>query len=97
MVAAFTGRGHCHFAFAVGMLSFPATLVAYLLVVPDRGTTGAAIVTSISYSAAALLAALLFFRSVRSPVREVLLPRRSDIRDYERFARRLRSLRLARS
>jgi O-antigen/teichoic acid export membrane protein len=90
MVAAFTGRGHPHYALAVGRLSFPATLLAYLLVIPDSGTTGAAIVSSISYSMAALLAAALFFRSVHIPVREVLLPTRGDIRDYERFAKRLR-------
>jgi O-antigen/teichoic acid export membrane protein len=96
MVAAFTGRGHPHFALAVGLLSFPATLVAYLLVIPEHGTTGAAIVSSISYVTAALLAALLFFRTVDTSVREVLVPTRADIRDYRRFAGRLRKTRLER-
>jgi O-antigen/teichoic acid export membrane protein len=91
MVASFTGRGHPHYALAVGMLSFPATLIAYLLVIPDGGTTGAAIVTSVSYVLAAGLAALLFFRTVGVGKREVLIPTRSDVRDYERFAARLRS------
>ena len=97
MVASFTGRGHPHYALAVGLLSFPATLIAYLLVIPDFGTTGAAVVTSISYATAALLAAVLFFRTVHTSRREALLPTRADIRDYEAFARRLRSLRPARS
>jgi O-antigen/teichoic acid export membrane protein len=48
MVASFTGRDHPHYALAVGVLSFPATLIAYLLVIPDFGTTGAAVVTSLS-------------------------------------------------
>jgi O-antigen/teichoic acid export membrane protein len=90
MVAAFTGRGHPHFALAVGLLSFPATLIAYLLVIPDHGTVGAAIVSSASYVTAALLAAMLFFSTVKTPVREVLLPTRADAVDYKQFADRLR-------
>jgi O-antigen/teichoic acid export membrane protein len=97
MVAAFTGRGHPHFALAVGLLSFPATLVAYLLVIPEHGTTGAAVVSSISYVSAALLAAALFFRTVDASVREVLVPTKADIRDYLQFARRLRRTRLKRT
>lgn len=58
--------------------------------IPDFGTTGAAVVTSLSYATAALLAAVLFFRTVHASRREVLVPTREDIRDYERFARRLR-------
>ena len=91
MVAAFTGRGHPHFALAVGLLSFPATLVAYLLVIPEYGTVGAAIVSSASYTAAALLAGVLFFSTVKMPVRELLVPTRADAADYKRFADRLRS------
>ena len=60
--------------------------------IPDFGTTGAAVVTSISYATAALLAAVLFFRTVHTSRREALVPTRADIRDYEAFARRLRSL-----
>ena len=97
MVASFTGRGHPHYALAVGLLSFPATLVAYLLVIPDYGTTGAAVVTSISYAAAALLAAVLFFRTVHTSRREALMPTRADVRDYEAYARRLRAVRPSRS
>ncbi|MGA8926732.1 MAG: polysaccharide biosynthesis C-terminal domain-containing protein [Solirubrobacterales bacterium] len=97
MVASFTGRGHPHYALAVGLLSFPATLVAYLLVIPDYGTTGAAVVTSLSYAAAALLAAVLFFRTIHTSRREALMPTRADVRDYENYARRLRSMRPSRS
>ncbi|MGH2956185.1 MAG: lipopolysaccharide biosynthesis protein [Solirubrobacterales bacterium] len=91
MVAAFTGRGHRRQALAVGMVSFPATLVAYLLVVPDHGTLGAALVSSGSYVLAALLAGLLFFSTMRASVRQTLVPTRADAADYRRFAARLRS------
>jgi O-antigen/teichoic acid export membrane protein len=90
MVASFTGRGHRHYALAVGVVSFPVTIIAYLLVIPEAGTTGAAIVTSVSYLLAAGLSALLFFSTVRTSLRETLIPTRADMRDYKRFVARLR-------
>ncbi len=61
MVAAFTGRGAANQALLVGLVSFPLTLVAFLLVIPDHGATGAALVSCGSYIAVSLLvrAALL--------------------------------------
>ena len=49
MVAAFTGRGAANDALLVGLVSFPLTFVAFLLVIPDHGSTGAAIVSCCSY------------------------------------------------
>ena len=89
MVAAFTGRGHRRQALAVGMLSFPVTLAAYLLVIPDHGTIGAAVVSSASYVLAALLAAALFFSTMKISARRALVPTRSDAADYWGFAQRL--------
>ncbi len=52
MVAAFTGEGAANEALFVGLVSFPLTFVAFLLVIPDHGSTGAAIVSCCSYVAA---------------------------------------------
>jgi O-antigen/teichoic acid export membrane protein len=90
MVAAFTGRGAANQALLVGLVSFPLTLVAFLLVIPDHGSTGAAVVSCCSYVAASLLAAYLFFRSTGTPVASALLPRSDDLRDYVQLARRAR-------
>jgi O-antigen/teichoic acid export membrane protein len=90
MVAAFTGHGAANQALLVGLVSFPLTLVAFLLVIPDHGQTGAAIVSCCSYVAASLLAASLFFRSTRIPLTAALVPRASDLRDYADLARRAR-------
>src|SRR5262249_55184622 len=54
MVAAFTGRGAANHALLVGVVSFPLTLIAFLLVIPDHGDTGAAIVSCCSYALAAV-------------------------------------------
>ena len=58
MVAAFSGRGAANDALLVGLVSFPLTFVAYLIVIPDHGATGAAIVACCSYAAASLLSGL---------------------------------------
>ena len=88
MVAAFTGRGAANDALLVGLVSFPLTFVAFLLVIPDHGSTGAAIVSCCSYVVAAALAAYLFLRTPGHSARSALIPRGEDLRDYVRLARR---------
>jgi O-antigen/teichoic acid export membrane protein len=99
MVAAFSGRGAANDALLVGLVSFPLTFIAFLLVIPDHGATGAAIVSCCSYVAASLLAGFLFFRVSGGSIRTALVPRAEDLRDYVRLARRgldaLRSSRTA--
>jgi Na+-driven multidrug efflux pump len=87
-VAAFTGRGAANQALLVGLASFPLTFVAFLLVIPDHGATGAAIVSCCSYVVASLLGTLLFFRSTRASPAAALVPIRSDLRDYVEIAQR---------
>ncbi len=91
MVAAFTGRGAANQALLVGLVSFPVTLVAFLLVIPDHGSTGAAVVSCASYVSVSVLSAVLFFRSTRTPIAAALVPRASDLRDYVDLAQRIRS------
>lgn len=96
MVAAFTGRGAANQALLVGLVSFPLTLIAYLLVIPDHGATGAALVSCGSYIAVSLLSALLFFRTTEAGLGRSLVPRRGDVHEYLRLARRVRGALLAR-
>jgi O-antigen/teichoic acid export membrane protein len=91
MVASFTGLGHTSYALAVGLVSLPLTVVAYLLVIPGSGNTGAAVVSSISYLTTSLLAAALYARATGLGPREFLVPRAGDLRDYLRLARGLRA------
>jgi O-antigen/teichoic acid export membrane protein len=88
MVAAFSGRGAANDALLVGLVSFPLTFLAFLIVIPDHGATGAAIVSCCSYVAASLLAGFFFFRVSHTSFRGALLPRAEDLRDYARLARR---------
>ena len=88
MVAAFTGAGAANEALFVGLVSFPLTFIAFLIVIPDHGSTGAAIVSCCSYIVASALAAYLFLRTPGHSVRSSLIPRADDLRDYARLARR---------
>ena len=88
MVAAFTGEGAATEALLVGLVSFPLTFVAFLLVIPDHGSTGAAVVSCCSYIAASVLAAYLFLRVPSHSARSALVPTADDLRDYVRLARR---------
>jgi O-antigen/teichoic acid export membrane protein len=90
MVAAFTGRGAANHALLVGLVSFPLSLGAFLLVIPDHGAVGAASVSCASYAAVSLLSGLFFFRTTRAPLRDSLLPRRGDLHDYTKLAIRVR-------
>src|SRR4051794_12338145 len=88
MVAAFTGEGAATDALFVGLVSFPLTFVAFLLVIPDHGSTGAAVVSCASYVVASALAAYLFLKEPRHSVRTSIVPTADDLRDYVRLAQR---------
>ena len=88
MVAAFTGEGAATDALLVGLVSFPLTFIAFLLVIPDHGSTGAAVVSCCSYIVASALAAYLFLKEPRHSVRTSMVPTADDLRDYVRLARR---------
>jgi O-antigen/teichoic acid export membrane protein len=89
MVAAFTGRGAANHALLVGFVAFPLTFAAFLVVIPDHGTTGAAVVSCCSFVAVSLLSAVLFYRTTGAPLRASLLPHRGDLHGYLALARRV--------
>ena len=60
----------------------PPTAIAYLLVIPDAGATGAAIVSVVSYAATALVAYFYFRRATGIGPRQALVPTRADLRGY---------------
>jgi O-antigen/teichoic acid export membrane protein len=59
------------------------------VLVPSLGMNGAAIATTISYSASMLLAIILFSRETGIPPRQMLLVNGDDLRGYLRFGRRM--------
>jgi O-antigen/teichoic acid export membrane protein len=87
-VAILLGRGHTGRVLRVGLAVVPATVAAYLLAIPAAGVSGAAIVSSASYAAYAALSLLGLHRASGLRARELLLPRRADLGDYQSLASR---------
>jgi len=94
--SATSGKGKPEYSLYTSILVTVPSVVAYLLVIPKHGATGAAITSSVSYLALAVVS-LLFFRSATG-VRELraLLPRAEDIGDYRAAIARLIAARRAR-
>jgi O-antigen/teichoic acid export membrane protein len=86
MTSIVQGRGRPDYAFYVVLATAPATAVAYLLVIPDSGATGAAVVSTCSYAATAVVAYFFFHRVTRIGARQALVPRREDLRAYREVA-----------
>ena len=66
----------------------PATVVAYALAIPPGGETAAAIVSSASYAAFTIVGVFALRAASGTSLRELLLPRRSDLMDYRTLAAR---------
>ena len=81
-----TGRGQPRYLLYTVLITVPLTVVAYLLVIPDEGADGAAIVSSCSYLLTAFVTYLFFRRVTGIPVRDALVPRRDDLRAYPEVA-----------
>jgi O-antigen/teichoic acid export membrane protein len=95
--AAVTGRGRPELALVPMLVGTPVTVALYLLVIPGAGAYGAAVVSSVSYFATALLTVELLRRATRIPLGAMLLPRRRDVEDYRGLLRSMRQYALDRA
>jgi O-antigen/teichoic acid export membrane protein len=69
--------------------SLAISLPLSLLLIPRFGMNGAALATSISYTASMLLAVWIFHDETGIPVRRIVLVTGEDVRDYVRFGQRM--------
>ena len=86
MTSIVQGRGRPDFAFYAVLATAPPTVVAYALVIPDGGATGAAIVSVASYAATAVVAYFFFHRATGIGARSALVPSREEARAYREVA-----------
>jgi O-antigen/teichoic acid export membrane protein len=87
-VSILLGRGQTRRVLRVCLAVVPPTAAAYLLAIPAGGATVAAIVSSTSYLAFTAVAVLELRAASGLTGRELLVPRRTDIRDYQSLASR---------
>lgn len=88
--AAVTGRGRPGLALIPMLVGTPVTVALYLLVIPGAEAYGAAIVSSVSYAATALLTVELLRRATGIRMSAMLVPRRDDVGDYRRLLASMR-------
>jgi O-antigen/teichoic acid export membrane protein len=86
---AITGRGSPQAVLKATLLVTPPALLMYVVLIRAYGVNGAAVASSISYAASALLLALYLRRADGQPLLARLVPGRREIDDYRAFARRL--------
>lgn len=82
MTSIVQGRGRPDYAFYVVLATAPPTVLAYVLVIPDAGATGAAVVSLCSYAATAVVAYVFFRRATGIRLAQALIPKREDLRAY---------------
>jgi O-antigen/teichoic acid export membrane protein len=70
---------------AIGV-GFVVTLVLDIALIPDYGGLGAAIASTVAYTAGGLAAAVLFSRTLRTPLTQ-LVPRATDVTSFGRTMR----------
>ena len=87
-VSVLLGRGQGARVLRACLAVVPATVVALLLTVPDGGATAAAIVSSCSYLAFALLAVWELRGASGLPLGQLLVPGQTDLDDYRQLAAR---------
>jgi O-antigen/teichoic acid export membrane protein len=94
--AVFTGRGFPRYALYTTVITVPVTLGLYFALIPTFHAVGAAVASSISYVLTTVVSCLFLRRATVIPLRDALIPRRSDVMDY-RHALRLTRARLGRA
>ena len=82
------GRGRPGTSSALAALAAGLTLVLDLILIPPYGVTGAAIASVCAYAVYGVVSLVVLSRVAGIPVRDLVVPRRDDLRVYGRLLRR---------
>ena len=83
------GLGRPRVPLTIAATSLSISVPLCFLLIPSLGMNGAAIATTVSYTAAMVLAIVLFSRETGIPPLQMLLVNGDDLRGYLRFGRRM--------
>ncbi len=84
--ATIVGRGRPGYSLIAAVIVTPVTIALYLIMIPSLHATGAALASTISYTASFLLAALFYRRATGHSLARRLVPTRSELGDYRALA-----------
>jgi O-antigen/teichoic acid export membrane protein len=85
--ATIVGRGRPGLLLVATIIVTPLTVVLYVLLIPALHAPGAALASSVSYTAMFALAALFYHRVTASNPLRLMLPTRSELADYRGLVR----------
>jgi O-antigen/teichoic acid export membrane protein len=85
------GLGRPDYLLRVGLIVTPPTFVAYIALIPALGPEGAALASTLSYFASALLTYRYLRRAVALPPLRALAPTRDELNDYRVLLQSVRS------
>jgi O-antigen/teichoic acid export membrane protein len=91
LTAVFTGRGFASYALYAALFVAPVTIALYLVAIPWKEAAGAALASTASYLLTTLVTLYLFRRATAIPLRDALVPRAEDLRDYKTALELLRA------
>jgi O-antigen/teichoic acid export membrane protein len=91
LAAIVVGKGHPRYSLYNALIVTPPTLALYALLVPSWKGTGAALASTISYAASAVLWYVFFRRATGLRRLRTLMPGRAELADYRALASRARA------
>ncbi|MDX6642090.1 MAG: hypothetical protein QOD76_52, partial [Solirubrobacteraceae bacterium] len=91
LAAIVVGKGHPRYSLYNALIVTPPTLALYALLVPSLKGDGAALASTISYAASAVVWYVFFRRATGLRAAAALLPGRAELEDYRALASRARA------
>ena len=82
MAATTVGRGHPEYGLFTAAIVTPVTIVLYAVLIPRMDATGAALASSLSFTATFVATALFYRRATGHGVLSRVVPTRSELADY---------------
>ena len=87
MASVIVGRGRPEISVLIAVPTALVAVALYLILIPSDGAVGAAVASSLSYAFGFLLTVVVGSRKLGRPFLPLVIPTRSEIDDYVRFAR----------
>ncbi len=82
LTAVLLGRGRPEYSLIGALAITPVAVVLYVVLIPGLGAVGAALASSLSYAFGFVVSVLLGRHMLRRPMRELIVPTRSELDDY---------------
>jgi O-antigen/teichoic acid export membrane protein len=91
LAATIAGRGHPEYGLYTTLIATPVTMLLYAVLIPSLEATGAALASSLSFTASFVLMAFFYRRATGHGMLARMLPTRSELADYRALPAQIRA------